>query len=123
MERHAAGYRKIALVIDPAVEARAWKFERLISVAATLVDYFCAKGWSLSLYGTFAPEGVDGARESLLGALALAERQRGEILTLIPERQASIVLCVEPVVDAPPHALALTLADCEDLVELSPRIQ
>ncbi len=122
MERHTAGNRKLALVVDTASGAKVWKLERLISVAATLVDYFCAKGWSLSLYGLFAPEGIHGAREEMLEALALAEMQSGQIRGLIPEHEASIVLSLHPLTEPPSHALVLTLAECEQFVALPPRV-
>ncbi|MHA3774925.1 DUF58 domain-containing protein [Verrucomicrobiota bacterium sgz303538] len=122
MERHAAGSRRLALVVDTASGAKVWKFERLISVAATLVDYFCAKGWSLSLYGLFAPEGIHGARAGMLEALALAQMQSGHIRALIPEQEATIVLSLHPLTDTPPHSLILTLAECEQLVALPPRV-
>lgn len=118
MERHTAGSRKLALVVDTSSGTRIWKMERLISVAATLVDYFCAKGWSLTLYGLFAREGIHGGREDLLEALALAEMQSGEIRGLIPERESTIVLSQNPLSDTPPNALVLTLAECEQLVML-----
>lgn len=122
MERHAAGSRKLALVVDTASGAKAWKFERLISVAATFVDYFCAKGWALSLYGLFAPEGIHGAREGMLEALALAQMQSGQIRALIPEREAAIVLSLHPLAETPSHALVLSLAECEQFVALPPRV-
>lgn len=122
MERHTAGSRKLALVVDTASGAKVWKFERLISVAATLVDYFCTKGWSLSLYGLFAPDGIHAGREGMLEALALAEMQNGEIRGLIPERAATIVLILHPLAEPPPHALVLTLAECEQFVALPPRV-
>jgi uncharacterized protein (DUF58 family) len=122
MERHTAGSRRLALVVDTASGAQIWKVERLISVAATLVDYFCTKGWSLSLYGLFAPEGVHAGREGMLEALALAEIQSGEIRGLISEREATIVLSLHPLTETPPHALVLTLAECEQFVALPPRV-
>jgi len=122
MERHAAQYRKLALVVDTASGAKVWKLERLISVAATLVDYFCAKGWDLTLYGLFAPGGIHGSRGDLLEALALANIQSGEVGTLIPEREAAIILSLHALIEIPPHALVLTLAECEQLVALPPRV-
>lgn len=118
MERHTAGSRKLALVVDTCSGTKIWKIERLISVAATLVDYFCAKGWSLTLYGLFAPEGIHGGREDLLEALALAEIQSGEIRSLIPEREATIVLSQQALTETPSNAFVLTLAECEQLVAL-----
>jgi uncharacterized protein (DUF58 family) len=122
MERHTAGTRKLALVVDTCSGARIWKMERLISVAATLVHYFCAKGWSLTLYGPFAPEGIHGPSEGLLEALALAEMQNAEIRDLIPEADATIVLSQHPLIEPPSHALVLTLAECEQLIALPSRI-
>jgi uncharacterized protein (DUF58 family) len=122
MERHTAGSRKLALVVDTCPGAKIWKMERLISVAATLVHHFCAKGWSLTLYGPFAPEGIRGPSEGLLEALALAEMQNAEIRDLIPEQEATIVLSQHPLVEPPSHALVLTLAECEQLVALPSRV-
>jgi uncharacterized protein (DUF58 family) len=122
MERHTAGSRKLALVIDTCSGARIWKLERLISAAATLVEHFCAKGWSLTLYGLFAPEGIHAGREALLEALALAEMQSGEIRDLIPEQEPAIVLSQRSLPETPPNALVLTLAECEQLIALPPRV-
>lgn len=122
MERHTAGRRKLALVVDTAFGTKVWKLERLISVAATLVDYFCTKGWSLSLYGLFAPEGVHAGMVGMLEALALAEMQSGEVRPLIPEREAAIVLSAYPLAETPPLALILTLAECEEFVAWRPRV-
>ncbi len=125
IERHALGCRRLALVVDTTAGAHAWKFERLLSAAATLVDYFFGKGWTLTLHGHFAPEGMEAGREQLLETLALAEAQSGDISRVIPEHQASVVVMLNPL-DASgfaPHALVLTLAECEAIVLVPSRVR
>jgi uncharacterized protein (DUF58 family) len=123
MERHSAGSRKVALVVDTHPGPKVWKTERLISAAATLIDHFCTRGWSISLYGLFAPEGLHAARESLLEVLALAEMQSGEIHTVIPDREPAVVLSERYLPERPPNALVLTLAECERFIVLPGRVR
>ncbi len=124
-ERHAAGCRRLALVIDTTTGADARKLERLIAVAATLVDYFCSEGWNVALYGHFAPHGVEGTKLRLLETLALAGAENGSLTDLIPNHRATIVLSLKTidVSSFSPKPLLLTLAECDSLVWLPRRVR
>lgn len=124
-ERHAPGCRRLALVVDTATGPDARKLERLICIAATLVDHFCAEGWAVSLHGHFAPQGVDGSRLRLLETLALAGATNGELLDIIPLNRTTIVLALNPpdVASLVPKPLVLTLAECDQLVWLPRRVR
>ncbi|MDB6173836.1 MAG: hypothetical protein JWL59_3147 [Chthoniobacteraceae bacterium] len=122
-QRHAVVSRRLSLVVDTTAGTHAWKLERLLSAAATLVDYFFKKGWALTLFGHFAPDGMKAGREELLELLALAEAQSGDISRLIPEETVSVVLTLKPLDVVAPGALVLTLAECEAVVLIPPRVR
>jgi uncharacterized protein (DUF58 family) len=124
-ERHAPGCRRLALVVDTSTGPDARKLERLICIAATLVDHFCAEGWAVSLHGHFAPQGVEGSRLRLLETLALAGAANGELLDVIPANRTAVVLALNaPDVGALlPKPLVLVLAECEQLVWLPRRVR
>ena len=124
-ERHAPGCRRLALVVDTSTGADARKLERLICVAATLIDHFCNEGWAVSLHGHFAPLGVEGSRVRLLETLALAGATNGDLLDAIPANRTTIVLALNPpdVSALMPKPLVLALAECEQLVWLPRRVR
>ncbi len=124
-ERHAPGCRRLALVVDTSTGADARKLERLICVAATLVDHFTGEGWVLSLHGHFAPLGTEGSRQRLLETLALAGAANGELLDTIPPHRTAVVLALTPpdVAGLMPKPLVLSLAECEQLVWLPRRVR
>ncbi len=124
-ERHAPGCRRLALVVDTSAGTDARKLERLICVAATLIDHFCGEGWAVSLHGHFAPQGVEGSRVRLLETLALAGATNGSLLDVIPTNRTAIVLALSPldVSALLPKPLALVLAECEQLVWLPRRVR
>jgi uncharacterized protein (DUF58 family) len=124
-ERHAPGCRRLALVIDTNIGTDGRKLERLICVAATLVDHLTGEGWTVSLYGHFAPHGAEGSRVRLLEALALAGACTGDLLDVIPTNRTSIVLAVNPpdVSGFTPKPLLLSLAECENLVWLPRKVR
>jgi uncharacterized protein (DUF58 family) len=124
-ERHAPGCRRLALVVDTATGTDARKLERLICVAATLVDHFASEGWAVSLHGHFAPQGVEGTRLRLLETLALAGAANGDLIDTIPLHRTAIVLAVNHVDLAAltPKPLLLTLGECEQLVWLPRRVR
>jgi uncharacterized protein (DUF58 family) len=124
-ERHAPGCRRLALVVDTSTGTDARKLERLICIAATLIDHFCGEGWAVSLHGHFAPQGVEGSRVRLLETLALAGATNGSLLDVIPTNRTAIVLALNPL-DASallPKPLVLVLAECEQLVWLPRRVR
>ncbi len=124
-ERHAAGCRRLALVIDTTMGSDGRKLERLISVGATLVDYFVNEGWAVSLYGHFAPRGIEGSRLRLLETLALAGADNGSLHDVIPSNRAVIVLALSDFAanDYSPKPMVLTLDECDSLVWLPRRVR
>ena len=124
-ERHAPGCRRLALVVDTSTGADARKLERLICVAATLVDHFTSEGWAVSLHGHFAPLGVDGQRLRLLETLALAGATNGELLDSVPPNRTTVVLALNPldISSLMPKPLVLSLDECEQLVWLPRRMR
>lgn len=124
-ERHAPGCRRLALVVDTSTGADARKLERLICVAATLVDHFTSEGWVVSLHGHFAPLGVDGQRLRLLETLALAGATNGELLDSVPPNRTTVVLALNPldISSLMPKPLVLSLDECEQLVWLPRRMR
>lgn len=124
-ERHSPGCRRLALVVDTSAGADARKLERLICVAATLVDHFTGEGWAVSLHGHFAPNGIEGSRLRLLETLALAGATNGELLDVVPTNRTTVILALnQPEVAAlMPKPLVLLLAECENLVWLPRRVR
>lgn len=124
-ERHAPGCRRLALVVDTSTGPDARRLERLICVAATLVEHFCSEGWAVSLHGHFAPQGVEGSRLRLLETLALAGATNGDLLDVIPTNRTTIVLALNQVdvTALLPKPLLLLLAECEQLVWLPRRVR
>ncbi len=124
-ERHAPGCRRLALVVDTSAGADARKLERLICVAATLVDHFTGEGWVLSLHGHFAPLGAEGSRQRLLETLALAGAANGDLIGTIPTHRTAVILALHPpdVAGLLPKPLVLSLAECEQLVWLPRRVR
>ncbi len=124
-ERHAPGTRRLALVIDTQTEGDGRRLERIICVAATLVDYLLGLGWSLTLHGAFANHGVGGERARLLEALALAGSGQEPVATFIPPQRTTLVLSLAPLppLDLRPAPMALTLAECDRLVRLPKRLR
>jgi uncharacterized protein (DUF58 family) len=124
-ERHAPGCRRLALVVDTSTGADARKLERLICVAATLVDHFTSEGWAVSLHGHFAPLGVDGQRLRLLETLALAGATNGDLLDSVPPNRTTVVLALNPldISSLMPKPLVLSLDECEQLVWLPRRMR
>lgn len=124
-ERHAPGCRRLALVVDTSTGADARKLERLICVAATLVEHFTSEGWAVSLHGHFAPLGVDGQRLRLLETLALAGATNGELLDSVPPNRTTVVLALNQldISTLMPKPLVLSLDECEQLVWLPRRMR
>jgi uncharacterized protein (DUF58 family) len=124
-ERHAAGCRRLALVVDTTTGSDGRKLERLVAVAATLVDYFTAEGWAVALYGHFAPQGIEGTRLRLLETLALAGAENGSLKELIPSHKAVVVLALNTFDTSTfsPKPMMLTLDECETLVWLPRRVR
>ncbi|MFW5859125.1 MAG: DUF58 domain-containing protein [Planctomycetota bacterium] len=70
-QRNAPACRHVALVLDSAdPRPRSLRFERLVCVAATLVDHLAGSGWQVTLHGPAFPEAVTGERRDLLERLA-----------------------------------------------------
>jgi uncharacterized protein (DUF58 family) len=124
-ERHAPGCRRLALVVDTGTGADGRRLERLICVAATLVDHFTGEGWSVSLHGHFAPMGLEGSRLRLLETLALAGATNGELMDVIPSNRTTVVLALAAIdlSVVTPKPLLLTLVECEQLVWLPRRVR
>ncbi|MBA2481070.1 MAG: DUF58 domain-containing protein [Planctomycetes bacterium] len=125
-ERHALGCRRLALVVDTAAAANDSRMlEKLICAAATLVDDLTTRGWSLTLYGAFAPLGVHGTRERLLEALALATVDRRSVSDFVPSGVPAVVLCLgeAPQIASHPRPLILPLSEIHELVHLPGRMR
>jgi len=124
-ERHALGCKRLAVVVDTA-GGDPRKLERLICAAATLVDDLGSHGWSLTLYGTFAPRGVTGDRDRLLEALALAPADQRPVADFVPMGMPALVLChgaAPPLAGVRPRPLVLSLGELDDLVRIPRRLR
>jgi uncharacterized protein (DUF58 family) len=118
-ERHDLVCRRIAVVLDCAGQLPPRRFELLVSAAATAVDELCALGWTVSVHGPFAPDGVLGDRLRLLSALALAAPCNAPAQLFLPHGSATLLLTGEAREgDGSSTILALDLASCESLMRL-----
>jgi uncharacterized protein (DUF58 family) len=124
-ERHALGCRRLALVVDTAAEGDSARLERLISAAATLVHELSLQGWSMTLHGSFAPNGVHGGRDRLMEALALTSSGDGGVAEFVPPGVPALVLCLgePPRLELTPRPLALSLSEVEGLVHVPSRVR
>ncbi|MDA3962978.1 MAG: DUF58 domain-containing protein [Planctomycetota bacterium] len=98
-QRQAPACHRLALAIDTTCrQARSKRFERLICVAATLVDHLIAMNWTVVLHGSFAPSGgLHGDRERLLDALAMIEPEDDcQINEWLPRGDACLILTLDP---------------------------
>lgn len=85
----------VALVLDCSCKQKqSRRFERLISMAATIIDHAHTHGWSLSLHGYFSPAGgMIQSRQKLMECLALVEsRPVDPVASYVPKMQHSLVL-------------------------------
>lgn len=96
-ERHALAARSLALMVDTRVRHMpSRRLERQLATAATLIDHLIGQGFTLSLHGAFAPQGLEGDRSRLLDALALVEpAPTADLATYLPPHRACLVLCLE----------------------------
>ncbi|HYE03992.1 MAG TPA: DUF58 domain-containing protein [Planctomycetota bacterium] len=109
--------RTVALVVDVAHAGR--RLERLITVAATLVDHLAHHGWRVTLHGAFAAEAVHGDRQVLLETLALARMHAGAVIDYLPPNRAAIVVCSDAVaVPAGAPVFVLPLAQAQEVVRM-----
>ncbi len=130
-ERHAPGCRRLALVVDTNAVLDGRRFERLIALAATLVDHFLQQGWALTLHGAFCSSaetpsaGMAGDRARLMEALALAGATTTPVQEFIPNGRTTVVLSISAFTpeESWPRPLVLTLAECEQLVWLPRRLR
>ena len=122
-ERHAPGCRRVALVVDTAAEGT--RLERMISIAATLLDHLLTLGWTVSVHGAFAASGVEGSRLRGMEALAIASSGGGDPLHWLPPGRTAILLSFAPVaIEAlRPQPLVLTMTECEQLIWLPRRVR
>lgn len=122
-ERHAPGCRRVALVVDTAADGS--RLERMICIAATLLDHLLAIGWTVSVHGAFAPSGVEGGRQRGMEALAIAGSSSGDPLHWLPPGRTSILLSFTPVTTEGlrPQPLVLSLTECEQLMWLPRRVR
>ncbi len=114
----------ISLVLDcTCKQKQSRRFERLISMAATIVDHAHKHGWSISLHGHFAPaQGLFQSRLKLMECLALVQNKEQDcIKQYIPKQQHSLVLTLqddlEQECDSP--CRILTLRDLEQHIALA----
>ncbi len=109
--------RTVALVVDVAHGGR--RLERLIIIAATLVDHLLQHGWRVTLHGAFAAEAVQGDRLVLLETLALARMHDGAVLDYLPPNRAAIIVCGDAVeVPAGAPVFVLPLAQAQTVVRM-----
>jgi uncharacterized protein (DUF58 family) len=124
-ERHAIGCKRLALVVDTS-GGDPRRLERLICAAATLVDDLSGQGWSLTLHGAFAPRGVNGDRDRLLEALALAPGDQRPVADFGPLGSPALVLCLgaaPALAGVRPRPLVLTLGELDNLVRIPRRLR
>ena len=115
----------LALVVDCwSKQTNSRRFERLISMAATLVDHAHRHGWSISLHGYFAPpNGLFDSRQTLMEALALLKnRTEDPVADYIPNQQSCLVLTLREDlaehIDSP-HCKIMQLTDLESHIALA----
>jgi len=126
-ERHTPAARHLALVIDTdATGVTTRRLDRLVSVAATLIDHLIRRGWEISLHGHFSPTGIIGDRDRLIATLAVLEPQitEGDLGDCLPRHRTCLVLAARAI-ELPqrhPRPLLLTLDECEKLVRLPKRL-
>ncbi|NRA39252.1 MAG: DUF58 domain-containing protein [Planctomycetes bacterium] len=100
------------------------RFERLISMAATLVNHAYQQGWSITLFGPFAPSnGLHGSRQKLMEALACLNADQlndsNHVHQYIPEHQHCIILSLDHELEKKNHGLYYSLPELEDLITLA----
>lgn len=96
-QRQAPATHRLAIVLDTTCRAaRSRRFERLVCVAATLIDHLDRLGWTIVLHGDFAPDGLHGDRERLLDALAMvAPQDEVDLAALLPQHDSCLMLCLD----------------------------
>lgn len=99
--RQAPVARRLAILIDPASSAaQSTRVERLLVVAASLIDHLLVRGWLLSLHGPGAPDDcTQGDREALMTRLALTGTTQSDgqrLAELIPRDLPCLVLTTDP---------------------------
>lgn len=85
----------VAIVLDcSSKQKNSRRFERLISMAASIVDHACKQGWSISLHGHFTPaQGIFQNRQDIMESLALAQsRPRDAVADYIPKMSGCLLL-------------------------------
>ncbi len=113
----------ISLVLDCSCKQKnSRRFERLISMAATLIDHAHQHGWSLSLHGHFSPkQGLFQSRQKLMECLALVQsREQDPVETYVPKQQHCLILSLREDlaehIDTPCKIMTLsTLESCISL--------
>jgi len=124
-ERQTPASRHLALVVDTRA-ATGKRLERLVCIAATLVDHLAAHGWHLSLHGQFAPAGVQGTRTQLLEVLAEVQTGPVEDLARFVPTGGSVLILASHAIELParvPRPLLLLLNECEELVRLPGKLR
>ena len=115
----------IALVLDcTSKQKNSRRFERLISMAASIVDHACRQGWSISLHGHFTPaQGLFQSRQDLMESLALAQsRSNDQVDDYIPKHTSCLLLTLREELDHqfdPRLVKVLRLGDLEQHIALA----
>lgn len=117
-ERHDLVCRHVAVVLDCGGGGPVRRFEQLVSAAATTVDGLCAAGWTVSVHGPFAGDGMHGDRLRLLSCLALAQPCDAPVQAFLPHASATLIFSLDPIPADPSGALVFDLAACEKLMRL-----
>lgn len=125
----------INLAVDSlSSSASSRRFERLISMAASIVHHAFQHGWSVALFGSFAPSnGLYGSRGKLMEALACLNSVESDTVSstvsstvtsnnvhdYIPEHQHCMVLSLDTHQESRHHCTYYTLSQLEELISLA----
>lgn len=125
-QRQAPDTQRLAILLDTTCRSRrSRRFERLICAAATLIDHLCDLGWTIVLYGDFAPTGgLHGDRDRLLDALATVQPSDAvDLHQHLPRRDSCLVLSLEDHADLGEdgRTAVLTLDRAQEVMRL-PRV-
>ena len=121
-ERQAQAAQRIALYVDSNTRnPNSRRFERLISMAATIIDHLDRSAWHVTLHGAFLNKPLSGDRDELLEALAIAAPQADASLQdAIPHDQACLALMLrdEHALPDHPRVMPLPLNVLEEMIAL-----
>jgi uncharacterized protein (DUF58 family) len=128
-ERHNPHAQSVTICLDTygPSDRRSSRFERLISATATVIDYFCEKGWRIKLVGSWLNGGtLIGNRDQLLDCLALVECNKAKLNPdLIPRDTPCLTFSLDESLTAPEgsHWQIIPLSAAEELVRMGRHIK